>query len=61
MQNGVVICHCRYFSLQATQPLGLVDAIRSNIEENICMANNGPGPDCFENALHMLLSTMEKV
>lgn len=54
-------CHYRYFSLQATQPLGLADAVRSSIEENICMTQNGPGSDCFENALHLLLSAMEKV
>lgn len=51
----------RYFSLQATQPLGLADVIRSTIEENICVANAGPGPDCFESALHVLLSAMDKV
>ncbi|EFX80970.1 hypothetical protein DAPPUDRAFT_303761 [Daphnia pulex] len=58
--SDALIIYNKYFSLQATQPLGLVDAIRSNIEENICMTKNGPGPDCFENALHVLLSTMEK-
>lgn len=47
--------------MQATQPLGLADVIRSTIEENICMVNTGPGPDCFESALHILLSAMDKV
>ena len=60
MQTLICI-YFRYFSLQATQPLGLADAIRSTIEENICMAKTGPGPDCFECALHVLLCAMEKV
>ena len=52
----------RYFSLQATRPLGLVDTIRSSIEENICLTHlNGPGPDCFESALYVLFTAMEKV
>ena len=50
----------RYFSLQATQPLGLSDLIRSTIEENICVTD-GPGPDCFEYPLHVLFATVEKV
>lgn len=51
----------RYFSLQATQPLGLADSVRSAIEENICSASSGPGPDCFDNAVHFILCAMEKV
>lgn len=58
--SDALIIYNKYFSLQATQPLGLADAVRSSIEENICMTQNGPGSDCFENALHLLLSALEK-
>jgi len=57
--SDALIIYNKYFSLQATQPLGLSDLIRSTIEENICVTD-GPGPDCFEYPLHVLFATVEK-
>ena len=36
----------RYFSLQATEPLGLGDAVRMEVESRIC-DERGVQPDCF--------------
>lgn len=51
---------CRYFSLQATNPLGFGDSVRMEIESNICR-EGGPLPDCFTTPLRQAWTTMEKV
>lgn len=50
----------RYFSLQATNPLGFDDSVRMEIESNICR-EGGPLPDCFTTPLQQAWTTMEKV
>lgn len=50
----------RYFSLQATNPLGFGDSVRMEIESNICR-EGGPLPDCFTTPLQQAWTTMEKV
>lgn len=52
-------CH-RYFSLQATHPLGFDDVVRLEIESNICR-EGGPLPNCFTTPLRQAWTTMEKV
>ena len=60
--DDALIIYNKYFSLQASQSLGLADGIRLAIEENICSGVKcSPGPDCFEQALQVVLSVMEKV
>lgn len=57
-----VDCHliCRYFSLQATCPLGFSDKIRFCVEQNICR-EEGPLPDCFRKPADIVLNVLEKV
>lgn len=50
----------RYFSLQATHPLGFDDPVRLEIESNICR-EGGPLPNCFTTPLRQAWTTMEKV
>uniref|UniRef100_A0A8D3DMB4 A kinase (PRKA) anchor protein 10 n=1 Tax=Scophthalmus maximus TaxID=52904 RepID=A0A8D3DMB4_SCOMX len=50
----------KYFSLQATNPLGFGDSVRMEIESNICR-EGGPLPDCFTTPLRQAWTTMEKV
>lgn len=50
----------RYFSLQATHPLGFDDVVRLEIESNICR-EGGALPNCFTTPLGQAWTTMEKV
>lgn len=50
----------RYFSLQATHPLGFDDSVRLEIESNICR-EGGPLPNCFTTPLRQAWTTMETV
>ncbi|KAJ7308810.1 hypothetical protein JRQ81_008077 [Phrynocephalus forsythii] len=59
-QNDAMILYDRYFSLQATHPLGFDDAVRLEIESNICR-EGGPLPNCFTTPLRQAWTTMEKV
>ncbi|XP_043525620.1 A-kinase anchor protein 10, mitochondrial isoform X2 [Frieseomelitta varia] len=48
-QADALIIYDKYFSLQATMPLGFSDKIRFQVEQNICRENGeGPEPDCFD-------------
>ncbi|XP_015111657.1 A-kinase anchor protein 10, mitochondrial isoform X1 [Diachasma alloeum] len=48
-QSDALIIYEKYFSLQATMPLGFSDKIRFQVEQNICTeGGDGPHPDCFE-------------
>lgn len=53
----MVIC-CRYFSLQATNPLHLGDDIRIKVEESICR-EEGPLPNCFEYPRKLIIKLLE--
>ncbi|XP_062341169.1 A-kinase anchor protein 10, mitochondrial [Osmerus eperlanus] len=59
-QNDAMILYDKYFSLQATNPLGFDDTVRMEIESNICR-EGGPLPDCFTTPLRQAWTTMEKV
>nr|XP_006816612.1 PREDICTED: A-kinase anchor protein 10, mitochondrial-like [Saccoglossus kowalevskii] len=50
----------QYFSLQATNPVGFSDAVRFEVECNICR-EGGPLPDCFSTSLRIAHNTLEKV
>lgn len=53
---------CRYFSMQATSPLGFDDGLRMEIENNICRGDDlGPSADCFEKPFRCILNLMEQV
>jgi hypothetical protein len=54
------IIYYRYFSLQATSPLGFSDKVRFDVEQNICR-EEGPLPDCFERPARVVLNVLEKV
>uniref|UniRef100_UPI00358F05CC A-kinase anchor protein 10, mitochondrial-like isoform X2 n=1 Tax=Myxine glutinosa TaxID=7769 RepID=UPI00358F05CC len=59
-QNDAIILYEKYFSLQATCPLGFGDAVRLEVESNICR-EGGPLPDCFSTPLRQAYTTMEMV
>ncbi|KAL5015934.1 hypothetical protein ScPMuIL_005523 [Solemya velum] len=59
-QNDAMVLYDKYFSLQATQPLGFPDQMRLEVEGNICR-EKGPLPDCFAKPRDMVLKTIEKV
>ncbi|KAM9760661.1 A-kinase anchor protein 10, mitochondrial-like [Dama dama] len=59
-QNDAMILYDKYFSLQATHPLGFCDVVRLEIESNICR-EGGPLPNCFTAPLRQAWMTMEKV
>ncbi|XP_018104308.1 A-kinase anchor protein 10, mitochondrial isoform X2 [Xenopus laevis] len=59
-QNDAMILYDKYFSLQATLPLGFDDSVRLEIESNICR-EGGPLPNCFTTPLRQAWTTMEKV
>ena len=50
----------RYFSLQASEPLGFSDKVRTHVELNICR-EAGPLPDCFVIPKAIVLETIETV
>ncbi|KAL8574249.1 hypothetical protein ACOMHN_065792 [Nucella lapillus] len=58
-QNDAMILYDRFFSLQATTPLGFEDKIRFEVEGNICR-EGGPLPDCFSTPRDIVLHTIEK-
>ncbi|XP_066587356.1 A-kinase anchor protein 10, mitochondrial isoform X1 [Prorops nasuta] len=48
-QSDAVIIYDKFFSLQATVPLGFSDKIRFQVEQNICQENGkGPEHNCFD-------------
>lgn len=59
-QDDAMVLYDKYFSLQATEPLGFDDKIRLEVESNICR-EGGPLPDCFAKPKNMVLRVIEKV
>ncbi|XP_075450249.1 A-kinase anchor protein 10, mitochondrial [Ascaphus truei] len=59
-QNDAMILYDKYFSLQATHPLGFDDSVRLEMESNICR-EGGPLSNCFTTPLRQAWTTMEKV
>ncbi|XP_069689264.1 A-kinase anchor protein 10, mitochondrial isoform X2 [Periplaneta americana] len=58
-QNDAIVLYDKYFSLQATSPLGFNDKIRFNVEHNICR-EEGPLPDCFRKPADIVFYVLEK-
>ncbi|XP_034230837.1 A-kinase anchor protein 10, mitochondrial [Thrips palmi] len=58
-QSDAIVLYEKYFSLQATCPLGFSDKIRVEIEHNIC-CEDGPPPDCFSKPLRIVLRFLNK-
>ena len=50
----------RYFSLQATHPVGFTDMVRFEVEQQIC-SERGPHPHCFATAIRLLLHVLDQV
>ena len=42
-----MVLYEKYFSMQATSPLGFSDSVRLHIENNIC-SEGGPDNSCFD-------------
>ncbi|KAK3083739.1 hypothetical protein FSP39_002360 [Pinctada imbricata] len=59
-QTDAMVIYDKYFSLQASHPLGFDDKIRFDVECNICR-EEGPLPDCFLKPRSIVLRTMEKM
>ncbi|KAH9502434.1 A-kinase anchor protein 10, mitochondrial [Bulinus truncatus] len=59
-QLDAMVIYDRYFSLQATNPIGFDDRVRFEIEENICR-DGGPLPGCFTKAKNIVLKMIDKV
>ena len=59
MNLCVLLLFCRYFSLQATQPLGMGDGVRVEIESRIC-DERGPRPDSYLPAQLLAYDTMNE-
>ncbi|XP_054713208.1 A-kinase anchor protein 10, mitochondrial-like [Uloborus diversus] len=58
-QTDAMILYEKYFSLQATTPLGFSDEVRCEVETNICR-EGGPLPDCFVKPVKILMQYLEK-
>ncbi|KAL3856182.1 hypothetical protein ACJMK2_010964 [Sinanodonta woodiana] len=58
-QADAMVLYDKYFSLQASQPLGFPDSVRFEVESNICQ-ESGPLPDCFSKPRDIVLREIEK-
>ncbi|XP_012277813.1 A-kinase anchor protein 10, mitochondrial [Orussus abietinus] len=60
-QTDALIIYDKYFSLQATMPLGFSDKIRFEVEQNICReGGQGPQPDCFDRPCKIVYNFLNK-
>ncbi|XP_014475904.1 PREDICTED: A-kinase anchor protein 10, mitochondrial isoform X2 [Dinoponera quadriceps] len=60
-QSDAVVIYEKYFSLQATMPLGFSDKIRFHVEQNICREDEGgPQPDCFDKPNKIVYNFLNK-
>ncbi|KAK2583522.1 hypothetical protein KPH14_009478 [Odynerus spinipes] len=60
-QSDALIIYDKYFSLQATMPLGFNDKIRFEVEQNICREDGeGPQPDCFDKPCTIVYKFLNK-
>lgn len=60
-QADAVIIYEKYFSLQATMPLGFSDKIRFHVEQNICReGEGGTQPDCFDKPSKIVYNFLNK-
>ncbi|KZC06303.1 A-kinase anchor protein 10, mitochondrial [Dufourea novaeangliae] len=60
-QTDALIIYDKYFSLQATMPIGFSDKIRFQVEQNICHEDGeGPRPDCFDKPCKIVYKFLNK-
>ncbi|KAK0178959.1 hypothetical protein PV327_007795 [Microctonus hyperodae] len=60
-QSDALIIYDKFFSLQATMPLGFTDKIRFEVEQNICRENgDGPQWDCFDKPTIIVYNFLSK-
>ncbi|XP_046619053.1 A-kinase anchor protein 10, mitochondrial isoform X1 [Neodiprion virginianus] len=60
-QTDALILYDKYFSLQATMPLGFSDKIRFHVEQNICREDGeGPRPECFDRPCQVVYRFLNK-
>ncbi|XP_038059188.1 A-kinase anchor protein 10, mitochondrial-like [Patiria miniata] len=59
-QSDAMVLYDKYFSLQATCPIGFDDSMRLEVETNICR-EGGPLPDCFTTPMRQAYTTLETV
>ncbi|XP_071493415.1 A-kinase anchor protein 10, mitochondrial-like [Diadema antillarum] len=57
-QSDAMVLYDKYFSLQATNPIGFDDNIRFEVESNICR-EGGPLPTCFAAPMRQAYTTLE--
>ncbi|KAK0082795.1 hypothetical protein PV325_009834 [Microctonus aethiopoides] len=61
-QSDALIIYDKFFSLQATMPLGFTDKIRFEVEQNICRENgDGPQWDCFDKPTIIVYNFLSKL
>ena len=58
--HGFFLLFSRYFSMQASLPLGFDDVTRIDVENSICH-EGGPLPECFSTPLEHILCLLEEV
>lgn len=58
--DDAMIIYDKYFSMQASLPLGVDDATRIEIENSICR-EGGPLSDCFSSPMELVLCLLEEV
>ncbi|XP_076637637.1 A-kinase anchoring protein pkaap isoform X1 [Colletes latitarsis] len=60
-QTDALIIYDKYFSLQATMPLGFSNKIRFQVEQNICHEDGeGPRSDCFDKPCKIVYNFLNK-
>jgi len=57
-QGDAMVLYDKYFSMQATSPLGFNDSIRLHVENNIC-SDGGPDQGCFQKPLEIIVKYLE--
>jgi len=58
-QGDAMVLYDKYFSMQASSPLGFNDSIRLHVENNIC-SDGGPDQGCFHKPLEIIVKYLEK-
>ncbi|XP_063378172.1 A-kinase anchor protein 10, mitochondrial [Cydia fagiglandana] len=58
-QTDAIVLYDKYFSLQATSPIGFSTNIRSTIESDICR-EGGPLPTCFDIPYQIVFNTLTR-
>uniref|UniRef100_A0A914WH81 RGS domain-containing protein n=1 Tax=Plectus sambesii TaxID=2011161 RepID=A0A914WH81_9BILA len=59
-QADAMVLYDKYFSMQASHPVEFADRVRMELELNICRAEGGPLPDCFDHAQRCAYALMEQ-